>query len=164
MPRIEILLNELSRECRVTRRFLERLPPDRLDWRPHSKSSTAGDLSAHLVDCLRWAELIFRSDALDFDPRQYQPTRASSLDDLIAAYDTEVTRASEAIESCGDLELAGSWRLLIKGQVRFERPREAAFRDMTLSHMVHHRGQLSVYLRLLDVSVPGAYGPTADER
>ena len=164
MPRIETLLAELEHEARTTRKHLERLPEDRFDWRPHPKSSTAGQLASHLVECIRWTGPIFNADELDMNPSTYRPFSATSSSALLDAFDDEVTQASQAIAGAADREATQPWRLKMHGKVWFEKPREAVFRDMTLSHLVHHRGQLSVYLRLLDVPVPGAYGPTADER
>ena len=164
MARIETLLTELEHEARTTRRHLERLPEDRFDWRPHPKSFTGGQLASHLVECIRWTGPIFSTDELDMDPSTYRPFRATSSAVLLDAFDHEVDQAKQAIAQAVDREATGLWRLQMHGKVLFEKPREAVFRDMTLSHLVHHRGQLSVYLRLLDVPVPGSYGPTADER
>ena len=164
MPRIETLLAEFEHEARTTRKHLERLPDDRFDWRPHPKSFTGGQLASHLVDCIRWTGPIFSADQFDLDPSTYRPFCATSSARLLDAFDSEVTTAKQAIARATDLEATQPWRLQMHGKLWFEKPREAVFRDMTLSHLVHHRGQLSVYLRLLDLPVPGSYGPTADER
>ena len=164
MTRIETLLAEFEHEAQTTRKHLERLPDERFDWRPHPKSFTAGQLASHLVDCIRWTGPIFSADELDMDPASYRPFCATSSAALLEAFDDEVTRAMQAITHAADANATQPWRLQMHGKVWFEKPREAVFRDMTLSHLVHHRGQLSVYLRLLDVPVPGSYGPTADER
>lgn len=164
MRRIDTLSAELEREARTTRKHLERVPDDRFDWRPHQKSSTAGQLASHLVDCLRWTGPIFSADELDMDPSTYRPFHAASNAALLDAFDGAVAQAKQAIADASDPDANQPWRLRMRGKVWFEKPREAVFRDMTLNHLVHHRGQLSVYLRLLDVPVPGSYGPTADER
>jgi uncharacterized damage-inducible protein DinB len=163
MSQIESLLAEFEREARTTRRHLERLPADKLDWRPHPKSYTAGALASHLVDCLRWTEAIFGGDELDLDPAAYQPFGAESPADLLAAFDRQVAACRDLLAGATDGALARPWRLKVRSRQLFERQRAVVFRDMTLSHIIHHRGQLSVYLRLLDVPVPGSYGPTADE-
>jgi uncharacterized damage-inducible protein DinB len=157
------LRSEFDRETRATRRYLERLPADRLDWRPHPKSFTVGELAAHIVECVRWTNAIFSSDEFDVNPATFTPYRASSATELLATFDADVVRGAHALAPIDDAAVARPWRMMVKGAVRFERPKAMVFRDFTLSHLIHHRGQLSVYLRLLDVPVPGAYGPTADE-
>ena len=163
MSAIEGLARELEREAKTTRRFLERLPQDRLDWRPHSKSYTLGALAAHLVQCVGWPVWIFAGDELDFDPAAFPDVPKDDAVAILAAFESTAARSAAAIRGATDGDLERNWRLKFKGRQLFERPRAAVLRDFTLSHLIHHRGQLSVYLRLLDVPVPGAYGPTADE-
>ncbi len=163
MRRIDQMRVEFQGETATARRHLARLPDNRFDWRPHQKSFTAGELASHLVDCVRWTVEIFSADELELDPVAYAPIRATSSAELLGRFDEEVARAVAAIDQASDPEATGAWRLRMKGRIWFEKSREAAFRDMSLRHLVHHRGQLSVYLRLLDVPVPGSYGPTADE-
>jgi uncharacterized damage-inducible protein DinB len=161
---VESLISELEREARTTRKHLERLPGDKLGWRPHVKSSTAGGLASHLVHCIGWTDAIFTRDELDVDPTAMKPFQATSVADLLTTFDDTVANAKRALAAATDATLLQPWRLKVMGRLLFERPRAAAFRDMTLSHLIHHRGQFSVYLRLLDVAVPGSYGPTADEQ
>jgi len=163
MTRIDSLLVEFAHETGTTRRHLERLPDGRFEWRPHTKSFTAGQLASHIVDSIRWVEPIFGADELEMDPSAYKPFRADSVAALLETFDSEVARAKQVMAKSADTNAEEAWRLKVLGKVWFEKPREAVFRDMTLSHLVHHRGQLSVYLRLLEVPVPGSYGPTADE-
>jgi uncharacterized damage-inducible protein DinB len=163
VTRLDTLLAEFTHEAATTRRHLERLPADRFAWRPHPKSPSAGALASHLVDCVRWVVPTFAADELDMDPAAYAAFDATSLSALLEAFDAEVDRAREAIANAPDSGAVAPWRLKIRGETRWEKPREAVFRDMTLSHLVHHRAQLSLYLRLLDVPVPGSYGPTADD-
>lgn len=158
------LMAEFEHEAQTTRRLLERLPTDKLDWRPHQKSFTARDLSSHIVDCVGWADSICTQPELEIDPATYRPFQAASVADLLKTFDEKVDAGRQALAGVSDEAMEERWRFKILGRVRFEKPRSAVFRDFTLSHMIHHRGQLSVYLRLLDVPVPGAYGPTADER
>ena len=106
----------------------------------------------------------FGADELDFDPAVYQPFDAAGVDDLLRAFDLKVAEGRRALAAADAPALSAPWRMKIRGRVRFERSKADVFRDFTLSHVIHHRGQLSVYLRLLDVPVPGWYGPTADER
>jgi uncharacterized damage-inducible protein DinB len=159
----DALRSEFDREARATRRYLERLPGDRLAWRPHSKSFTAGELASHIVECIRWTDAIFSGDEFNVDPAALTPYLASSVPELLETFDAEVARSVRVLAAVADDAASRPWRMKIKGKVRFERPKAIVFRDFTLSHLIHHRGQLSVYLRLLDVPVPGAYGPTADE-
>jgi len=164
MKMIESLIAEFEHEAQTTRRHLERLPADKLDWRPHEKSFTARGLASHIVDCVGWGDSIFSNDEFDVDPAAYKPYRAESVVDLIETFDDKVAECRQALTRVADADVMLPWRLKIMGRVRFEKPKGAVFRDFTLSHLIHHRGQLSVYLRLLDVPVPGSYGPTADER
>ncbi|MFN0123907.1 MAG: DinB family protein [Blastocatellia bacterium] len=164
MKRIDALKNEFARETETTRRQIARLPDDQLNWRPHEKSFTAGALAAHLVDCLRWTEAIFSHAELNLDPATYQPFHAASTTELLRGFDDAIARGQQALDALTDAALEQSWQFKINGKVRFARERDEVFRDFALSHLIHHRGQLSVYLRLLGVAVPGSYGPTADEQ
>lgn len=159
----EILSNEFAHEAKTTRRMLERLPADKLDWRPHAKSFTAIGLASHIVECLGWTETILTQDDLDIDPATYRPYQATSVDGLLERFDDRVAAGQRALAAVTDADLEQPWSFKIMGRVRWEKPKAAVIRDFTLSHLIHHRGQLSVYLRLLDVPVPGAYGPTADD-
>lgn len=158
------LATEFQRETATTRAFLERIPANHWAWRPHQKSFTVGGLGAHLVDCVRWVESIVTLDELDIDPATFQPCAAASPEALLALYDEAVATGARLLPQDDESALAAPWRLKVRGKTRLERPKAEVVRDFTLSHLIHHRGQLSVYLRLLDVPVPGAYGPTADER
>jgi uncharacterized damage-inducible protein DinB len=163
MSTIDSLLTEFEHEARTTRKHLERLPGDKLDWRPHEKSFTARGLASHIVECVGWGDAIFGKDEFNIDPRTYESYEAASVEDLLATFDQKVASSKQALAGATDAALTGLWRFKVMGKTRFERPRAAVFRDFTLSHLIHHRGQFSVYLRLLDVAVPGSYGPTADE-
>ena len=164
MTRTESLLAEFAHETATARKHLERLPTGQFEWRPHPKSFTAGQLASHMVDCIRWIEPIFGADELDMDPSAYQPFDAKSVAELLETFDGDVAKGKQAMASAADTSATQPWRLKMHGKVWFQKPREAVFRDMTLSHLIHHRGQFSVYLRLLEVPVPGSYGPTADDR
>jgi uncharacterized damage-inducible protein DinB len=159
----DALRSEFDRETRATRRYLERVPEEHLDWRPHRKSFTVGELAAHIVECVRWTDAIFGGDEFNVDPATFTSYRASSAADLLQTFDADVARGTRVLAAMDEVSIASPWRMKIKGAVRFERPKSVVFRDFTLSHLIHHRGQLSVYLRLLEVPVPGVYGPSADE-
>jgi uncharacterized damage-inducible protein DinB len=163
MKALESLRAELVNEARTTRRHLERIPADRFDWRPHPKSSTVGALASHLVACLGFVEPIAARDEIDFDPAVHRPFQAQDRAALLGGFDETVAQATDALRGIDEATLDAPWRFKLRGALRFEKPRGEVLRDMTLSHLVHHRGQLSVYLRLLDVPVPATYGPTADE-
>jgi len=164
MNTIDSLVKEIGREAQTTRRHFERLPNDKLDWRPHQKSFTAGALASHIVDCVGWADSIFNLDELDLDPATYKPYQATSVDDLLKTFDDRVANCRQILKGATDATLIQPWCLKVMGRLMFEKPRAAVLRDFILSHLIHHRGQFSVYLRLLDVPVPGSYGPSADEQ
>jgi len=163
MKLIDSLIQEFEHEAQTTRKHLERLPEDKLDWRPHEKSFTAGGLASHIAEMVGWTEAMLNQDGLDFDPATYQPYLAASVADLLKAFDDNVAKGKQALAGATDETLNQPWSFKIMGRVQFERTRSEVFRDVALSHVIHHRGQLSVYLRLLDVPVPASYGPSADE-
>jgi uncharacterized damage-inducible protein DinB len=158
------LAEEFDREARATRVMLERLPADRFTWAPHPKSFTVGALASHLVDCVGWAGPILTAPEFNVDPATFRPFHADTPSALLAGFDAAVAAGRDGFAAATAATLEAPWRLLVRGTMRFERPRVVVLRDFTLSHLAHHRGQLSVYLRLLDVPVPGVYGPSADDR
>jgi uncharacterized damage-inducible protein DinB len=156
------LLAEFDHEIATTRRLIERIPADRLGWRPHVKSMTLGGLAHHIASLPEWGLLIL--DRLQFDlselpPRVEQP---SSRDEILAQLSRTAAALRTALEKT-DAELWAMWSLRRNDQEVFSMPRLSALRSFVLMHLAHHRGQLSVYLRLNDVAVPAIYGPTADE-
>lgn len=163
MNLIESLTSELDHEAQTTRKHLERLPDEKFAWQPHQKSFTAGGLASHITECMSWAESIFNDEEFNFDPATYRLYKASSKEELLKGFDDNVAKAKQALASSSEEKLAQPWALKIMGRVQFEKPRAAVFRDFSLSHIIHHRGQFSVYLRLLEIPVPGSYGPSADE-
>jgi uncharacterized damage-inducible protein DinB len=122
-----------------------------------------GGLASHIAESVGWTEVIFKQDEFNFDPATYRPYRAISVNDLLDKFDEHVSSGSQSLSDSSEDNLIELWQFKIMGQVGFERSRADVFRDFALSHVVHHRGQLSVYLRLLDIPVPGSYGPSADE-
>lgn len=163
MKLIDSLITEFDHEAQTTRKHLERLPDDKLDWRPHEKSFTAGGLAGHITEMYGWTVAIFNEDGIDFDPKTYKPYQPTSVADLLKTFDDNVAKSKQAMAGATEDTLDQPWSFKMSGRVMFERPRAAVFRDIALSHVIHHRGQLSVYLRLLDIPVPGSYGPSADE-
>jgi uncharacterized damage-inducible protein DinB len=163
MTQINSLREEFSHEAETTRKHLERLPDDKLEWRPHEKSFATVELASHIVECIGWTEAIFSEDEIDIDMATYKPYRAATKDDLLRTLDQNVAKGKEVLSAAGEAVLERPWRLKMNGQQWLEKPKAAVFRDFVLSHIIHHRGQFSVYLRLLGVAVPGSYGPSADE-
>jgi len=164
MKMIDSLRMEFENETQTTRKHLERLSDDKLDWRPHEKSFTARGLAAHIVSLISLGDSVIKTDELDFDPTAFKPYQATSVVDLLKTFDDNVANCKQSLAAADDESMAQSWRFKIMGRLRFEKPKAVAFRDFSLNHMIHHRGQFSVYLRLLNVPVPGSYGPTADEQ
>ena len=164
MKVIDWLATQFDQETKTTRRHLERLPNDQLEWRPHEKSYTAGALASQLVECIKWTTDIFTKNEVNFDPATYKPYNAASTNDLLEAFEKAVGEGKRVLEGVDDEAAMQPWSLKVGGNTLFERPRIDVFRDFTLSHLIHHRGQFSVYLRLLNIPVPGSYGPTADEQ
>jgi uncharacterized damage-inducible protein DinB len=160
----ELLLAELEREAVGTRRTLERVPEGRDDWKPHERSMPLGYLAALVATMPSWAAAMITQDELDLgSPGEFQTRGFRTNRELLEAFDKAVTRAREALATATDEHLMTPWRLLVKGHVVSEQPRYVALRDGAFNHLAHHRGQLTVYLRLNDIPVPSLYGPSADE-
>lgn len=160
----ELALADLQAELISTRRILDRVPDDRLSWRPHAKSSTLNRLAAHVAELPGFALTMLVAPELDFAKPRQRPADPESHDALLAAFDQVAARLTETLAGASDDFLREEWTLRAAERVIYRAPRVNALRTMGISHLVHHRGQLSVYLRLLDVPVPGLYGPSADER
>jgi uncharacterized damage-inducible protein DinB len=160
---VDALLPEFDHETTTTRRLLERVPDDALDWSPHAKSMPLGALAAHLPGVVSWGLSILTTDGFDVDGAP-PPARPASKAALLTAYDEAVRATRAALVDRTDAELAEPWSLRHGSQTIFTMPKAGVWRTWVLNHLVHHRGQLSVYLRLRDVPVPSIYGPSADER
>ena len=168
MSMAETMLAQFKREATGTRKALERVPFEKADWAPHEKSMTLGRLAGHLAEAPSWGVSILTSEELDMSPAGgeggYKPPVFESLDDILAAFDRGVADIETALPGLSDEALAQHWSLKSGGEEIMGGPRGVFFQNMVTSHIIHHRGQLSVYLRLCDVPVPGMYGPSADER
>lgn len=158
---VEAILNELREEAPATRRVLERIPQEKLSWKPHPKSRSLGELATHVANLFGMAEKIATSD--EFAAGAGAPAPVSSVEEIRATFEKNVRSGEEALSKLSEQDALKSWRLVFRGKEIVRKPRIAALRTNLLNHMYHHRGQLSVYLRLLDVPVPVVYGPTADE-
>jgi uncharacterized damage-inducible protein DinB len=161
------LLPEFDHETAVTRTLLERVPDEKAGWSPHPKSMTIGGLAIHLAKLPDWTALILRQDSLDIAPGgqpAFPPPDWQSAAETLRIFTESVAKARAVIGATGDLEMAKPWTLIKAGEKLFTMPRGAVLRSFVFNHSVHHRAQLGVYLRLLDIPVPPVYGPTADTR
>jgi uncharacterized damage-inducible protein DinB len=156
------LLAEYDHEVATTRKLLERLPDDKLSWKPHAKSMSLAGLATHLGNLPAWGAAILNQPFFDLAESPLHLEPKASRADILTFFD-ETTKQTRAAMDRTDAEYLAMWALKRGGQEMFSMPRVAAFRTFVLYHIVHHRGQLSVYLRLNDVPVPAIYGPSADE-
>jgi uncharacterized damage-inducible protein DinB len=159
------LLPEFDHEMGTTRRVLERVPEAQLAWKPHAKSFSLGQLAAHIANILTWVDATFDNTVFDLatigdDARPKAPT---ALAPVLATFDANVKRARAKVNEQLDAAFMAPWTLKQGGQEIFTMPKIAVWRSFIMNHVIHHRGQLSVYLRLQDVPLPSIYGPTADE-
>jgi uncharacterized damage-inducible protein DinB len=159
----EDLLADLEKEVAHTRRVLEAVPDGRWDWKPHAKSMALGQLAGHVAEMLQWAEAMLEGD-LDFAAMgsSYQPFVAKGRTELLDAFEKGAARLRSALAGRSDATLRETWTMRQGPRVLMALPRHAAIRANALHHVIHHRGQLTVYLRLLGAPVPPTYGPTAD--
>ncbi len=166
MPQNQFMLPEFDQEMANTRKVLERVPEDRLTYKPHAKSSDLGGLAMHVALIPSWGVETLTKDSIDIAPvgaPPYEPPKPATRQEILDAFDANVKSARTALENVSDEALSQSWSLLAGGKPLFTMPRGAVMRSMILNHLIHHRAQLTVYLRLNDVPVPGMYGPSADE-
>ena len=162
MPMVDALLPEFDHEMSVTRKVLERVPDDKFDWKPHPKSMSLGALAQHVANLPLWGTITLTQSELDLAGQQQLPS-PPSRQELLAGFDRRVAETRALLSNKSDAELMTPWTLKKDGHTLFTMPKAAIWRSFVLSHLIHHRGQLSVYLRLNDVPVPSMYGPSADE-
>jgi uncharacterized damage-inducible protein DinB len=160
----DAFIAELKHESRLTRKMLERVPLDKKDWKPHDKSMTLGRLATHVSQTTKWIPDIIHIDDFDFAQQSFKSNTAATQEELLQIFDDNLNAAINDLSGASDEDLNKKWVVRRGEQVMFEMPKKVAIRNMGINHMIHHRGQLSVYLRLLDIPVPGMYGPSADER
>jgi len=160
------LLPEFDHEMQTTRKTLERVPEDKTDWKPHNTSMAMGRLAGHIAEMAGFAASTFHGDSFDFAPpggAPVKPTVMTTRKELLELFDKNVADARAAIFKASDEELMKTWTLMNGGKTFFAMPRITVLRSMILNHIIHHRGQLSVYLRMNQVPVPSIYGPSGDE-
>jgi uncharacterized damage-inducible protein DinB len=162
----ETLLPEFDNEMANTRKTLERVPEDKFAWKPHPKSFALGPLANHLATLVGWTTDTIGKDSFDLAPpggQNYRPSQPANRVELLSVFDEGVAKARAALAGASDDHLMQPWSLLNGGQVLMTMPRIVVIRNFVLNHMIHHRAQLGVYLRLNEIPVPSIYGPSADE-
>jgi uncharacterized damage-inducible protein DinB len=157
------MLGEFDHEMTNLRKVLERVPEDKPDFAPHPKSMGMARLAGHLAELSEWLSMTLATDELDFATGDYKPFVPASRTELLARFDQGVAAARQALAGATDEQMMGSWSLKNGSQVYFTMPRVAVIRSMVFNHIIHHRAQLGVYLRMNDIPVPGMYGPSADD-
>ena len=162
MKLAELLLTELDREMKTTRRLIERVPDDRMDFKPHEKSNNLGWLANHVVNLVRFPTFIASGDGVDLT-RFPRPADVKTTPELVSLLEANIEQARKAISGVEDESMFETWTLRMGEHVIFSEPRFMVFRSFFMNHHIHHRAQLAVYLRLNNVPLPGMYGPSADE-
>jgi uncharacterized damage-inducible protein DinB len=160
---IEPMLTEFREETAITKRILERVPADKLAWKPHRKSMSLGQLALHIASVPGSVARISQLDEFDAAKANFDPPAPKNVEEICAAFEESVRVAEACLCGMSEQKAMGHWRLMANGFEIFNRPRVEVLRSILLNHWYHHRGQLSVYLRMLDVAVPVIYGPSADE-
>ncbi len=163
MTEAQIILEELTHEAMGTQRILRLIPEDKLGWLPHEKSMTLGRLAAHIAELPSWLTHILTKPELDLAMLDYTPVPMEEPGGLISVFDDNMNKGVHALQGVTNEFLNQGWTLRNGNEVIFKMARAGVIRGMVLNHIVHHRGQLTVYLRLLNLPVPGMYGPSADE-
>jgi uncharacterized damage-inducible protein DinB len=160
----EKFLSELKQEAVTTRKILEVVPLEKGDWKPHVKNFSLLQLATHVAELPNYLYTTISQNELDFAKSDYKPAVPASNKELLSIFEKNVKNAEEALMNCSDEEMRKNWTLRSGDTIFFSSPRVSVIRGLCLNHLIHHRAQLGLYLRLLDVPVPGSYGPTADEK
>lgn len=162
MTFIESFLKELDTEAITTRKMLERVPANKFDWKPHERSMTLRQLSTHVAEIPGWLESVLHSDGMDFATMEYKPVPINTNEALLKHYEESLAKGKAALQKATEKQLNEIWTMRTADKIHAAEPK----RDMTrhcFCQVVHHRAQLGVYLRLLDIPIPGIYGPSADD-
>ncbi len=160
----EYLLAELEREAKITKSILEKVPTEHLDYTPHPKSMAMGALAGHISEITGWLDLMLNAGELDFATMNYTPPVIKENADIMKLFEENLAKGKAELANATDEKFNGTWRMRHGEHIFFELPRAEVIRTWVFSHIVHHRAQLGVYLRMLDIAVPGTYGPTADTK
>ncbi|MDA1312912.1 MAG: DinB family protein [Acidobacteria bacterium] len=160
----DTLLPEFDQETAKTRKAIERVPADRWNWKPHDKSMTLGELTSHLATLLTWVANTIDHDSFDLGPNPPKGQALGGPAEALAAFDENTQAARAAIAAASDETFMATWSLRAGGKTFFAVPKADVLRSFVMNHMIHHRAQLGVYLRLNDIPVPATYGPSADEQ
>lgn len=160
----QALIAELQQEASNTRKMLAVVPFDHASFKPHEKSMAMDRLAVHTAEIMSWITLILHTSELDFATADFKPYKATSTDDLLQYFDETLATATKTLENASNDALMEPWTMRTGENIYFTLPKMVVLRTWAYNHLVHHRGQLSVYLRLCNVPVPGMYGPTADDR
>ena len=158
----KVMLAELELEGVATRKVLERMPDDKFGWKPHEKSMELGKLASHVSDIASWVAMTVEQDELDL-AKGAPNFSAANAAELVAHFDQGMASAKRVLENTSDADLKKHWRMIMGEMVLIDLPKDETLRRWVLNHMVHHRAQLTVYMRLNDVAVPAVYGSSADE-
>ena len=159
----QAMSNELKHEGSQTKKLLDRTPFEQFDWKPHERSMKLGTLAVHVAEIPKWASRILTSTEFDFTKANYKAAEVNSTTDLVQLSEKNIQQAIEDFNSVSEEDLMTPWTFRRGEHIIFTLPRAAAMRTLAMNHLLHHRGQLSVYLRLLNIPIPGMYGPSADE-
>jgi uncharacterized damage-inducible protein DinB len=162
MEMIPMLMKELEMEAQTTRKMLSIVPNDKYDWKPHEKSMTIRSLATHLAELPTWVNITFTTNELDFATNKYDPKVINNTKDLLAYFETNLEEAKASFKKANEKMLNDSWTMRNGDQIYFTNSKAEVIR-MTYCQIVHHRAQLGVFLRLLNIPIPGSYGPSADE-
>ncbi len=162
MSMIAVFKKELEREALITRKMLERIPDDQYDWKPHSKSMTIRQLSTHIAELPTWITMALTTEGLDFADNPYEPQHINATKELMALFETSLESGRSALKEEYESKLEESWTLRNGAEI-YSTDSKAEVIRMAMNQITHHRAQLGVFLRLLNVPIPGSYGPSADE-
>jgi uncharacterized damage-inducible protein DinB len=157
------LIPEFDYEMANTRRTLERMPEDKLDFKPDPKSMPLGRLAGHVAEMVNWGAVTLQTDSLNLDGGDFQPFSPTTRQQLLAEFDKNVAAARAELAKATDQQMMQTWSLIFQGKPMLTMPKVGVIRSMVLNHIIHHRAQLTVYYRMNGVPVPALYGPSADE-
>ncbi len=158
------LIAELKLEAANTRKMIERIPTEKLEWRLHEKSMTLGRLATHIAEIPMWVTRALEASDFDFATANFLFSSKKTTEEILEEFDQQVGNATASLQKASDESLSDTWTVRRGEQIFYQMPKKVGIRNFAFNHLYHHRGQLSVYLRLLGIPVPGMYGPSADEK